>query len=70
MKLVDTSVILAWLLAEEASPPSAFFDQHLLGSKLLRVETAVRLRRLGRAELISDADVILWSTPGPSTPST
>jgi len=49
MIYVDTSVVLAELLAEDRHPDPAFWDQTLVSSRLLEYETWTRLhaRRLG-----------------------
>ena len=44
MIYVDTSVILAWLLAEDHRPSSEFFNQNLIASRLLRYEVLNRLQ--------------------------
>jgi predicted nucleic acid-binding protein len=46
MIYVDTSVILAELLAEDRHPPDALWDETLVCSRLLEYEVAVRLHAL------------------------
>ena len=43
MIYVDTSVVLAALLAEDRRPPPDFWTQHLISSRLLEYETWTRL---------------------------
>jgi len=40
---VDTSVVLAALLAEDRRPPAEFWAQHLVSSRVLEYETWTRL---------------------------
>lgn len=49
MIYVDTSVILAWVLREPASPPPDFWGPHLVTSRLTEYEAWVRLHAYGRA---------------------
>jgi len=53
---VDTSVILAWLLAEDARPAAAFWDKgpHV-ASRLVEYEAWVRLHAYGLAATHGDA---------------
>jgi len=46
---VDTSVILAQLLAEDRRPPPSLWDESLVGSRLVEYEAWVRLHALRRA---------------------
>ena len=55
MIYVDTSVILAQLLAEDRRPPPSLWDQTLVGSRLVEYETWVRLHALRRASTYGDA---------------
>lgn len=43
MIYVDTSVVLAALLAEDRRPPAEFWAQHLVSSRVLEYETWTRL---------------------------
>jgi predicted nucleic acid-binding protein len=70
---VDTSVVLAHLLAEDRHPPASLWDEVLVASELVEYETWVRLNRatlaeshgpaaratLGRVRLITLAPVVL-----------
>ena len=49
MTYVDTSVLLAQLLAEDRAPPAAFWDASLISSRLIEYEvlTRVNARKLG-----------------------
>lgn len=49
MTYLDTSVVVAWLLAEDQAPPAEFWKQPLVSSRLLEYETWTRIhsRRLG-----------------------
>lgn len=49
MIYVDTSVVLAQLLAEDRRPPESLWRGPLLTSRLTEYETWVRLHRLGLA---------------------
>ena len=49
MIYVDTSVVLAQLLAEDRRPPPALWDEQLVASRLVEYETWVRLHALRRA---------------------
>ena len=51
MIYLDTSVVLAHLLAEDRQPPAALWAETLVSSRLLEYETWVRLhgRRLARS---------------------
>jgi predicted nucleic acid-binding protein len=48
---VDTSVVLAQLLAEDRNPPSEFWEQELISSRLLEYEVwnAIHRRRLEKS---------------------
>jgi predicted nucleic acid-binding protein len=46
---VDTSVVLAHILAEDRRPAPAFWDEALISSQLTRYETWVRLHAAGLA---------------------
>lgn len=50
MIYLDTSVLLADVLAEETRPHPALFDQALVSSRLLLYETRTRLNALGASE--------------------
>jgi len=47
---IDTSVVLAQLLAEDRRPPAAIWAETLVSSRLLEWEAAVRLNARGLAE--------------------
>jgi len=47
MTYIDTSVVLAHILAEDRQPPTALWDDVLVASELVEYETWVRLNRLG-----------------------
>lgn len=49
MIYVDTSVVLAHLLAEDERPPDALWDDVLIASRLVEYETWVRLNAGGLA---------------------
>lgn len=55
MIYLDTSVALAWLLAEDRRPPDDLWSQPLVASRLLQVELWVRLHSLGHAASHGDA---------------
>lgn len=55
MIYVDTSVVLAHLLAEDRRPEPGFWDEVLVSSQLTRYETWVRLHAAGLGQ--SHADV-------------
>ena len=73
MIYVDTSVVLAHLLAEDRRPPDRLWDEVLVASELVEYETWVRLHRarlaashgeaaratLGRVRLIALAPPVL-----------
>ena len=48
MIYVDTSVLLAWLLAEDRTPPDLFWEEALVSSRLIEYEvwTRIHARRL------------------------
>lgn len=50
MIYLDTSVILAHLLAEDRSPPEALWRETLVSSRLMEVETWNRLHARGLAD--------------------
>jgi predicted nucleic acid-binding protein len=52
---VDTSVVLAALLAEDRRPPSDFWARHLISSRLLEYETWTRLHALRPADDVLEA---------------
>jgi predicted nucleic acid-binding protein len=54
MIYLDTSVVLAQLLAEDRSPPEVFWRQPLVASRLLAYETWARLHAMGLAESHGD----------------
>lgn len=43
MIYVDTSVVLAQILAEDRKPPRSFWDEDLISSRLLEYEVWTRL---------------------------
>ena len=47
MIYVDTSVVLAQMLAEDQRPPSSVWESDLISSRLTEYETWVRLHALG-----------------------
>ena len=47
MIYVDTSVVLAHLLAEDRTPPAALWSEPLVASRLLHYETWVRIHARG-----------------------
>lgn len=55
MTYVDTSVVLAYLLAEDRVPPDSFWRGPLVSSRLLEYELWVRLNRAGRAATHGEA---------------
>lgn len=55
MIYVDTSVVLAHLLAEDRRPPATFWQQTLVSSRLLEYETWTRLHARSLAASRSDA---------------
>jgi hypothetical protein len=52
---IDTSVVLAQLLAEDERPPPSFWSEPLLSSRLLEVETWTRIHARRLAESHGDA---------------
>lgn len=50
MIYVDTSVLLAELLAEDRAPPASLWNQDLVSSRMAEYEAWVRVHRLGFAE--------------------
>ncbi|MFO1162576.1 MAG: PIN domain-containing protein [Reyranellaceae bacterium] len=73
MIYVDTSVVLAHLLAEDRSPPASFWQGNLISSRLIEYEVWVRLHArkltsshgelarelIGRVALVELAPVVL-----------
>ena len=53
MIYVDSSVVLAWLLAEEKAPPDALFDEEVVASRLLEYEVWMRIHASTVARLRS-----------------
>lgn len=47
MIYLDTSALLAFLLAEDRSPPEELWDEALVASRLVDYEATVRIRALG-----------------------
>ena len=47
MIYVDTSVALAWILAEDHRPPRSFWRESVVSSRLLQYELTNRLRAYG-----------------------
>ncbi|MFY9342389.1 MAG: PIN domain-containing protein [Planctomycetota bacterium] len=54
MIYVDTSVVLATLLSEDRVAPAAFWSQTLVSSRLLAVETWVRMHARGLTQSHAD----------------
>ena len=54
MIYLDTSVLLAWLLAEDRVPPPSLWSETLVSSRLLEYETWTRLHALGLADSHAD----------------
>jgi predicted nucleic acid-binding protein len=52
---VDTSVVLAHVLAEDRHPPAALWDEVLVGSQLVEYETWVRVHAAGLDETHHEA---------------
>jgi predicted nucleic acid-binding protein len=52
---LDTSVVLAALLAEDRRPPADLWTQHLISSRLLEYETWTRLHALRPAADVVEA---------------
>jgi uncharacterized protein len=52
---VDTSVVLAQLLAEDRKPPPALWEETLISSRLTQYETWTRINAEGLARTHSDA---------------
>ena len=52
---LDTSVVLAALLAEDRRPAAGFWSGHLISSRLLVYETWTRLHAAGVDEPVTDA---------------
>jgi len=44
---VDTSVVLAWILAEDHRPPPSLWDESVVSSRLLQYELTNRLHAYG-----------------------
>ena len=55
MIYVDASVLLAHLFAEDRRPPTEFWKQTLVGSRLLRYEVWTRIHKRKLAESHGDA---------------
>ncbi|MCE9636622.1 MAG: PIN domain-containing protein [Planctomycetes bacterium] len=55
MIYVDTSVVLAALLAGDRRPPADFWAQHLISSRLLEFETWTRLNAIRPAADVVEA---------------
>ncbi len=55
MIYLDTSVALAWLLAEDRRPPEDLWRESLVSSRLLEVELWVRVHGLGLTASHGDA---------------
>lgn len=55
MIYVDTSVVLAQLLAEDRQPPTSFWGKVLASSRLVEYETWTRLHRGALAEPYAEA---------------
>lgn len=55
MIYVDTSVILAQLLAEDRKPPTSLWEESLVSSRLLEYETWTRINALKLASSHGDA---------------
>jgi predicted nucleic acid-binding protein len=52
---LDTSVVLAWLFAEDRSPPDAFWSQTFAASRVLEYEVFNRVQARGAASTHGDA---------------
>lgn len=52
---MDTSVVLAALLAEDRRPPVSFWNGRLVSSRLLEYETWTRLHALRASDAVTDA---------------
>lgn len=55
MIYVDTSVLLAHVLAEDRAPPDAFWSERLVSSRLLMYEAWNRVHALGLQERAGEA---------------
>ena len=59
---VDTSVVLAALLAEDRRPPPEFWSRHLIASRLLEFETWTRLHaERSSADVVEAARLLVGS---------
>ncbi len=57
---IDTSVLLASVLAEDVAPPDSLWEEDLVSSRLLTYETHVRFHREpGFGERLADARLLL-----------
>jgi len=56
---LDSSVVLAFLLAEDRAPSSSFWEEGLTSSRLLQYEVFTRIYALGKAHLHADDARIL-----------
>ena len=61
MIYIDSSVLLAHLLAEDRRPSSDLWDETLAASRLLHYEVWTRIHRRGLAESHGDAAEALFS---------
>lgn len=59
MIYVDTSVVLAALLAEGRRPPLGFWSQDLISSRLLEFETWSRVHALREGDVVAGAARVL-----------
>ena len=55
MIYLDTSVVLAQLLAEDRRPPASLWEQSLVSSRLLEYETWTRIHARRAGDALSDA---------------
>ena len=55
MIYLDTSIVLAQLLAEDRRPPASLWDETLVASRLMEYETWTRLHARGLAESHGEA---------------
>ena len=59
MIYLDTSVALAWLLAEDRCPPAMLWDETLASSRLMEYEVWTRLNARGLADSHGEAARVL-----------
>jgi predicted nucleic acid-binding protein len=51
MIYIDSSILIAQLLAEDRHPPASLWENPLVSSRLLEIETRITLHSRGKAEL-------------------